>query len=122
MNEQYARLLEMVEEAEHLLIRGTSHRRSITEESDAQTKMAALKLLRAAKSQAMSEEITYSLERELKEFVNTFDSLPPQEREPAFKCVESYKACAAEASTLVEKALCGVALTICFAKEVIPLA
>lgn len=48
--------------------------------------------------------------------------VPNSEREIAFKCVSSYKACKAEENGTEDRVLCGIALAICWAKEVVPLA
>lgn len=48
------------------------------------------------------------------------DKLPVGEREVAFKCVASYHTCKSEAGSIESEILCGIALIICFVKELVP--
>lgn len=124
MREQMISIIQLAKETEELLIIGGTHRRSIEEDLDtdvAQT-MATIEFLREARRQASEGELLPSIESKIEYMVNSYGSLPISEREPAFRCVNSYQACKAEAKSRADKVLCGIALAICFAKEVIPLA
>ena len=122
MEAEYVHLLESAQKAEQILLTSSVRYRALGDEPDVPTKISALNFLRSLQAQAAAEDATHSIEEQLQVVIDTFDSLPPQEREPSFRCVASNNACMAEAQTWVDKALCGVALIICLAKEVIPLA
>ena len=76
---------------------------------------------RIASLTTTSEFSDQDLEREAKKIVNKIKNVPPSGREPAFKCLASYHACKDESSNKEGRVLCALALTICWAKEVIPL-
>ena len=62
-----------------------------------------------------------SIENDAAAIVDEISHVPNSEREIAFKCVSSYKACKAESESVEDRVLCAVALTICWAKQVMPL-
>ncbi len=69
-------------------------------------------------SQLSDQEV----EQEAEEIADEIASVPINEREPSFKCLSSYKACKADSSGTEDRVLCAIALTICWAKQVIPMA
>jgi len=111
-----------VEQAEHLLIKNGLHYRGTEPEAMEEQKIAALAFLRILQRQIKEGELNVSAQEHMENFVAAIAKLEPQDREPAFRCVASCNACLSETSSFTEKALCGVALVICFSKEVIPLA
>lgn len=112
----------MAEEAENLLLTSGVRRKSLDAETDREQLKATLQYIRAVQNEALTGDFTSITESREKVMVDSYDALPPSEREPAFKCVTSYKACKSDAKTIEDKVLCGLALAICFAKEVVPLA
>ena len=121
MQEKLERIVLLTKEAEHLLITSGLHRRTFEEADEAQ-KRATIDFLRSARDQASKGELQPSIQEKVEVMVNSYESLPPSEREPAFKCVSSYQACKEEARSVEDKVLCAIALAVCFAKEVVPLA
>lgn len=122
MQEEMTAIIAMAEEAEELLVTSGKFTRGLEEEAVTPQKMATLRFVREAKKQASEGELLPSIEGQIERMVNSYEMLPPSEREPALRCVASLKACMAEANSIADKVLCGIALATCFAKEVIPLA
>lgn len=123
MSEQMIKICELAEQVELALF--TSEIKRATSNN---TKSAVIqknltsKYAHTVKSQAIAGQLSPSIESQTDELAQSYELLQSSGREPAFKCVSSYKACKSEANSIEDKVLCGLALAICFAKEVVPLA
>lgn len=120
MEENYQRVAQVALEAEQLLLKNTIFRRSL-EHNDA-WKRELLIFVKQVQKQAAEKQFTAEIGHKADALLSLDKHMPPEAREPSFRCVASHKACMAEANTVSEKILCGLALIICLAKEVIPLA
>ena len=119
MQDKMMLIVKAAEDAQHILITGSPLNRSAGEPQGLQKKLT-YDFLRAAKNQASERELQPSIENQLDEMAASYVKLP--QKEPAFRCVENYKSCKASATTIEDRVLCGIALAICFTKEVVPLA
>ena len=123
MSNGLSKIIEQADTAQKLLITGSIQYRSKDKaEAREYQKHLTLEFIKAAKSEAVNEKLSTSLIEKLDKMEASYNKLPVSDRELSFKCVASYKACKADAASLEDKVLCGIALAICFAKEVIPLA
>ena len=120
MEENYELVAQVASEAEQLLLKNTIFRRSL--EHDDAWKRELLIFVKQVQKQAAEKQFTAEIGAKADALLMLKNNMPPETREPAFRCVASHKTCMAEANTISEKLLCGLALVICLAKEVIPLA
>ena len=121
MEDDLTRILELAREAKMTLMISGTHTRSFEDKIDINKKIA-FDFLTDVEVQAKTGELNPEIELKMNEVEKSLHSLPPPQKAPAFVCVSNYKSCKSEAESLEEKVLCCIALTICLAKEVIPLA
>lgn len=120
MTESQELIARKAEEAEELLLPLMTFRRSLENEQD--WKRDLLVFVLKTKAEASKDTISDDLVALAENLRDVEERLPPESREPSFRCLASHKACMSEASSRTDKILCGLALAICLAKEVIPLA
>lgn len=120
MEAKLEKISQMAIEAEQLLFRNSTFTRSEGQEPLESQKAATFKFLKTVQTQVADGKLEISVLEKMEVMNKSIADIPVKDREQSFKCVASYKACKADANTIEDKILCGVALAICFAKEIIP--
>lgn len=122
MDTKLKKIVLMSEEAQRLLLRESNSGSTEMLDPLKSQKHTTLQFVKTVHNQASNGKLLPIALDKMAAMDKSMDELSVEDRAPAFQCVAGYKVCKAEASSTEDKVLCGVALAICFAKEIIPLA